>query len=286
MEGSIIRAAIRLAAYVALTLPLMPVQAALVWAGRWSGVASRLAGRLPLAYHRLCCRIFGVTVERRGAPGADRPLLIVANHVSYFDIVVLSACLETSFVAKREIANWPFFGWLAKLQRTVFVGRRTRGVAGERDDVARHLAQGLNLVLFPEGTSSDGTHVLPFKSSLFGVAEVRGGKPLVVQPASIAYLRLDGMPIGRQWRPFFAWYGEMDLAPHLWRLIGLGRLTVAVEFHAPLTLEQCGSRKALSAACERAVARGLAAAHAGWRPPPPAPDRAVGVAGPPIGAVP
>ena len=181
MVSSRVRAAARLLFYVLLTLPLMPVQALFVALG------SRGASRLPLLYHRLCCRIFGIELVVEGEVATARPTLFVANHISYLDIEVLSAVVETSFVAKREIAGWPFFGWLARLQRTVFVDRRARGVEGERDELARHLKERRNIVLFAEGTSSDGNRLLPFKSALFSVAERNvGGAPLAVQPVTIA----------------------------------------------------------------------------------------------------
>jgi len=158
----------------------------------------------------------------------------------------------------------PFFGLLAKLQRSVFIDRRPNRAGAQRDEMVARLESGDSLILFPEGTSGDGNRVLPFKSALFAVAGLRPhGKPLVVQPVSIAYTRLDGMPIGRYLRPYFAWYGDMDLLGHLWRALGLGHLTVAVEFHPPVTLEDFASRKALAGHCQRAVADGLATALSG-----------------------
>jgi 1-acyl-sn-glycerol-3-phosphate acyltransferase len=264
MISSAPRALMRLTGYVALTLPLMPVQALLL------ATSPKLARRLPYVYHRLVCRIFGIDLDIRGTISSHRPTLFVANHISYLDIEALSAAVPTCFVAKSEIAGWPLFGWLAKLQRTVFVNRRATGVAGERDHLAQRLDEGENVVLFAEGTSSDGNRLRPFKSALFSAADrTVHGTPLVVQPVSIAYTRLDGLPIGRQWRPFFAWYGDMNLAPHLWAAIGIGRLTVTVEFHAPVTYAQFGSRKALASHCQATIARGLETANCG-RPLPPA----------------
>src|SRR3546814_8218171 len=105
--------------------------------------------------------------------------------------------------------------------------------------MTRRLEAGDDLVLFPEGTSGDGNRVLAFKSALFSVAERRPqGEPLTVQPVSIAYTRLDGLPLGRYLRPFFAWYGDMELGHHLWHAIGLGRVTVMVEFHEPVRSEE------------------------------------------------
>ncbi len=278
MVSSAVRALTRLVLYTLLTLPLMPVQATLV-ASR-----SRLARRLPHVYHRLCCGIFGLEVQIVGAISPARPTLFVANHMSYLDIEVFSAAVETCFVAKREVARWPFFGRLAKLQQTIFVDRRASSIAGERDDLARCLAEGSNVVLFAEGTSNDGSRLRPFKSALFSVAErtVNGG-PLTVQPVTIAYTRLDGMPIGRQVRPFIAWYGDMDLAPHLWFSIGMGRITVVLQFHDPVTLPALGTRKALAAHCQATIGAALEAANFG-RTLPPAARLPAGAAEPTRGA--
>jgi lyso-ornithine lipid O-acyltransferase len=254
MPGLMLRLG-RIAAYTALTLPLMPVQTVLVAA------ESRWARRLPVVYHRLCCRIMGFHIECHGTISAQRPTLFIVNHTSYLDIMILSAAMEASFVAKSEVARWPLFGWLARLQRTVFVDRNARrGVGAQRDSIRRRLATGDNLILFPEGTSSDGSRVLPFKSALFAAAEE--GR-VVVQPVSVAYVRLDGIPIGRFYRPFFAWYGDMDLAPHLWTALGLGQVTVSITFHPPVRFGDFGSRKLLAEHCWRQIATGVAAALAG-----------------------
>ncbi len=123
---------------------------------------------------------------------------------------------------------------------------------------------GSDLVLFPEGTSSDGNRVLPFKSALFGAAEsLVDGAPVAVQPVSITYVRLNGMPMGRYLRPFFAWYGDMELASHLWALLGLGNVTVNVEFHPVVTRANFASRKALAEHCHNVVAEGVASALSG-----------------------
>ncbi|MBI3453583.1 MAG: 1-acyl-sn-glycerol-3-phosphate acyltransferase [Rhodospirillales bacterium] len=268
--ASPLRALWRSLVYLALTLPLMPVQALGLAAG------AGFTRRLPVVYNRLVCRLLGLRVEASGEIAPVQPVLFIANHVSYFDIAILSSLVDTCFVAKREVAGWPLFGWLAKLQRTVFIARRRGGVTDERDGVVHRLSEGRNVVLFAEGTSGDGNRILPFKSALFSVAQATiDGRPLVVQPVSLAYTRLDGMPLGRQWRPFVAWYGDMDMAPHLWTAIGLGRLTVMVEFHRPATMAEFGTRKALAGYCERQVASGLAAANSGRRPASLAPPEAV-----------
>ncbi len=256
--GSPLRALFRLLLYLSLTFALIPAQVVAV------ATRSKLRERIPLFYHRLCCRIFGLSVEVRGRVAAERPVLFASNHSSYLDIMVLASLIPCSFVAKREVASWPLFGLLAKLQRTVFVVRDRRHAAERRDEMTQRLSDGDALVLFPEGTSNDGNRVLPFKSSLFAVAQREvGGRPLTVQPVSVAYVALDGMPLGRFLRPFYAWYGDMDMAPHIWRVAGLGNPTVIVEFHPPAPPEAFDSRKALAEYCYKAVASGVARALSG-----------------------
>jgi len=263
--GSPYRSAIRLTAYVLFTCIISAVQVLAL------ALRSRLSKTLPVIYHHACCRLLNIIVERRGVMSTTAPTLFVCNHSSYLDISALGSVIPGSFVAKTEVANWPFFGFLARLQRTVFVDRQRRSTHQQRDDLAKRLDAGDNLILFPEGTSNDGNRTLPFRSALFAVAERRvgstgnGGAPLTVQPVSLAYIRLNGFPIGRTLRPFFAWYGDMDLFGHLWRVAGLGRIEVVVEFHAPVTIEQFGSRKALAEHCQRVVAGGVAAALTGYR---------------------
>jgi 1-acyl-sn-glycerol-3-phosphate acyltransferase len=257
-----LRAGYNLLAITVWTLALLPFQLL----GLAFGL--RLASQLPQFYHRGNCAILGIKLERVGERLRQRPVLYAANHTSWIDIIVLSAVIPGSFVAKREVAGWPIAGTLAKLQRSVFVDRDRRRVAAHRDDMlGRHLAGDL-LILFPEGTSNDGNRVLPFKSSFFAVAEKPiNGQTLTVQPVSVAYTRLNYMPMGRHLRPYFAWYGDMELLPHLWRMLGIGPITVVVEFHRPVSIEDFASRKTLAAHCHAEVTAGVSRALAG-RPTP------------------
>src|SRR5207249_977506 len=136
----------RLAAYLAFTLLLMPVQAiGLLLGQRW-------VTAFPKFYHRCCCYILGLRVRRIGRPTAMRPVLFAANHVSYLDITIFGSLIAGSFIAKNEVARWPLFGWLAKLQRSVFVDRQVRSTAQQRDSIARRLAGKEALILFRDGT--------------------------------------------------------------------------------------------------------------------------------------
>ena len=238
----------------------MPVQAvALAW-------GAPLAERLPATYHRICARLLGFDIVVRGKMATETPALFVGNHTSYLDAMVLGTIIEGCFIAKSEVADWPLIGWLAKLQRTVFVERRSSRTANQRDEIGARLAAGDRLILFPEGTSGDGVKVLPFKSALFAVAETPvAGAPLLVQPFSIAYTALAGLPVGREWRPLLAWYGDMEIAPHAWRILTFATVRAEVRFHQPVTIGQYGSRKALAEHCFEVVRHGVAEANSGRR---------------------
>ncbi|WP_420403009.1 lysophospholipid acyltransferase family protein [Nisaea sp.] len=251
----------RIALYSALTFTLLPLQMLLL------ALRSPMSSALPVFYHGLCARLLGFRVKVRGRPLAKGPALYASNHASYFDIVILGSLLRASFIAKSEVKSWPGFGLLAILQRTVFVERRRGRSKVHADVIADRLAGGDRLVLFPEGTSNDGNRTLPFKSSMFAAAEPRDGDAPVadlrVQPVSITYTRLNGMPMGRGLRPFYAWYGDMDLVPHLLEALALGRVDVEVEFHEPVDPATFANRKALAAHCEQVVSRGVSRALSG-----------------------
>lgn len=254
-----LRALWRLFVYLGIMTPLCMV---------FQGTALRLnlpvSRTFPLWFHRQVCRVVGVQIERRGRQSRVHPTLYVANHVSYLDIEVMGALIKGSFVAKAEIAKWPIFGTMARLQRSIFVERKPHRTGAARDEMLKRLEAGENLMLFAEGTSGDGTHVLPFKSALFAAAEVRPqGKPLTVQAVSITYARLDGLPMGRYLRPYFAWYGDMDMASHGWNIFGLGKIGVIVEFHKPVTIDEFPNRKALAEHCQAQVMRGVSNALSG-----------------------
>ena len=238
-----------LLAFALFTIPLMPLQQMFVWL--WP----TMARRFPMHYHRMVCRILGVRVRIIGQAPRSGPVLIASNHVSWLDIVVLSAVAPLSFIAKREVNGWPFFGALARLQRTVFVDRDRRHATGNsRDEMRERFKAGDILVLFPEGTSTDGAYVQPFKSAFFGAAEYPG---VLVQPVTVAYTGHRNLPMNRRLRPSYAWYGDMDLPPHLWEALSTGPIEVTVIFHQPLSLSGELTRKHLAAHAEALVRQGL-----------------------------
>lgn len=229
------------------------------------------------------CLLLDLRVQMIGKPAGtvggasrraqgERPVIYVSNHSSWLDIPVLGAKLYSVFVAKGDIEKWPIMGLISKIGRTIFVSRNRSTTGRERDEMITRLATGDNLVLFPEGTSSDGSRVLPFMSTFFAIAKLprlpKGSEELMpsyppgltplIQPVSLVYDRLEGLPVHRAQRPVFAWYGDMDLGPHVWQFLKRGSKRATILLHPPLDPHDFPSRKALSNAAWKAVAEGAA----------------------------
>jgi len=250
---------------------LLPGRGKVVFARVYWTVMCRLVG--------LRVRLIGPRLPGRGANG--RPIVYVSNHSSWLDILVLGGRLEACFIAKEEVAGWPVVSWIAKLGRSAFTRRKKTSIGRERDDMRARLAGGDNLILFPEGTTSDGSRVMAFRSAFLSIAELPvtpDGKPPLVQPVSVVYDRLGYLPAGRAQRPLFAWYGDMDLASHFWRLAQYHGLRATVLLHPPLDPASFPSRKALAQATWTVVADGAAMLR--QNRPPPLPDAAGGNAQP------
>ena len=184
----------------------------------------------------------------------DKKVLYVANHISYLDILILGAFLKGLFVAKSEIKNWPLINKIADLGRTIFVYRsKISSIKEQVKILENYLEKKENLILFPEGTSSDGSKVLPFKSSLFSLTELKKFQEYKVQPITISYSKIDGMPVEKKFRPFFAWFGNMDLISHAWKFLGLGFSEVDIKFHKPIKFKYFKNRKEASKVCQNII---------------------------------
>ncbi|MEP3430699.1 MAG: lysophospholipid acyltransferase family protein [Roseibium sp.] len=229
-----------------------------------------LQRKLPQIWHVIAIRLVGIRIEQIGQPSCDRPLLITSNHASWVDITVIGSLMPLSFIAKSEVSGWPIFGLLAKLQRTVFVNRTKRTETGQVASViAERMATGDAMVLFAEGTSNDGNCVLPFRSALLGAATRalgdEDGAEVWVQPLSIAYQGFYGVPMGRAHRPHAAWYGDMELAGHLWGIFTSGALDVIIRWGDPVLVDRTTDRKALTKRLESDV-RAMTVASLRQRP--------------------
>ncbi len=213
----------------------------------WSPVPVQVFSRLALAVLGIRLRVQGRPITGRGG--------MVANHASWLDIFVLNAPAQVTFVSKSEVANWPGIGFLARATGTIFIDRNARDAGRQRDILERHLLRGGQLVFFPEGTSTDGRRVLPFKSTLFA-AFFTSGLPshAAVQPVTVVY----EAPRGEDPR-YYGWWGDMDFGPHMLKLLAARRGGgVTVVYHDPLRLADYPDRKQMARECERRVRSGMA----------------------------
>lgn len=246
--GGRFRAVRRIATILVWTLLAIPIQALLM----------ALPGRGNIAFGRFYWRtvawLMGLRIRVVGTPAKGPATLFVSNHSSWLDIVVLGSALDACFVAKREVGEWPVINIVAKLGRTVFVSRSRTQTKGEAGVIRERLGQGDNIILFPEGTTSDGGRVLPFRSAFLSVAD----HARIVQPVSVVFDRLGGLPACRRDRPLFAWYGDMEIGSHFWRLARRSKTRATVVLHAPLDPAHYQDRKLLTAACAEVVGEGCA----------------------------
>lgn len=259
-KTSIVRAGLRAGGFLAVTGTLVGPYAL---AGLVAPAAKRPIARF---WFRTCQKICGLLVRVKGLPHHGGATLIAANHVSYLDIIVLGALVDARFVAKKDVAGWPLFGLLARLANTIFVSRERRHARSDGGELRGALDRGENIILFPEGTSSNGLNVLPFKSALFSAVEPESVDPgVVMQPVSVAYARYaDGRKLKGELTDLYAWYGDMTLAGHLMSVFGLKGCVVEVNFMPPIRPIAFPDRKSLAVACERAVRQSLISSHRGY----------------------
>lgn len=208
----------------------------------WTPYLTQAVCRMNLALLGLRLRVTGRPMTARGA--------VVANHSSWLDIFVLNAGQRIYFVAKAEVSGWAFIGWLARATGTVFIRRNAAEARDQQRLFETRLLAGHQLLFFPEGTSTDSARVLPFKPTLFQAFFAPDlYRELQIQPVTVIYRA----PAGADPR-FYGWWGEMDFAPHLLRMLAARRHgSVEVIYHPPVPVDAFASRKELAAHCERVV---------------------------------
>jgi len=241
--GGRLRASRRIFTAILFTLFCIPVQAVLI---QLPGPAKNSFARF---YHRSLCWLIGLELRVIGTPCQKARTLYVSNHSSWLDILVLGATLDARFVSKAEVASWPLIGWVAKLGRSVFVSRSRGRTGGEVQDLRSRIEAGDSIILFPEGTTSDGARVLPFRSSFLSVADAAAQ----IQPLALVYDRLGGLPVGRRDRPLFAWYGDMETGSHAWKLLRRTGTRVTVVLDESFAPDALPDRKALAALLSRSI---------------------------------
>ena len=210
---------------------------------------------LPRFFHRIGCFWLGLRVTTIGEPATGRPTLLVSNHIAWTDIVAIGSVADVAFVAKREVGEWFFVSTMARLQKTIFVDRTRRSDAGRTASaMGAHLAGGNAMVLFAEGQSDSGTHVLPFRSALVGAAQHAmidaGAKDVMIQPLTVAYTSMQGLPISRNERGLLRWSKSKSAKQNIRDILGGPVKNVTVAFGTPRSLNEGDNRKRVTKAAE------------------------------------
>lgn len=207
-------------------------------------------------FFKLSLHVLHFRITSIGAPSDLRPLMIVSNHSSYLDVFVVGAQIPVSFTPKREVRSWPVIGFLCVLADCVFVERRPAYMEQARSEMAKRISEGRVLCLFPEGTTSNGKTLKPFKSGFLSLAEDHA---LPVQPASITLTHIGDDVITDATREMAAWVGDATFFGHFWNVLGMPGLRATIRWHAPLHLKDFADRKALTKAAETMVTAGVMA---------------------------
>lgn len=249
-------AAIKLFVFAFLCVIVVPPQALLMLFTK-----GRAAYVLPHWWHKSVCGVLGIRVTAKGKPVTDKQVFFVGNHLSYLDISAIATQIcYASFVAKADVSGWPVFGYLSKLQQTIFISRSRADAKKESNALEDNLDQGKSLIIFPEGTSTDGLAVMPFKSSLFALLLKDKYKNLLIQPFTLELLSVGGkVPNNKETRNTYAWPFDDDtpLGAHLWRFAKSGGAEILIRFHAPIAAGAYSDRKELAKTCQDAVSKGL-----------------------------
>lgn len=258
--GSVALCVCRIVGILVLTLGTFSA-AAFVIVCRLPGITS-----LHAFYFRYLTWICGLKVVVLGKMCTQRSVLFISNHSSYLDYIILSSLIiQGVFVAKVEIRHWPIIGFCSRLTDVIYIDRLAKNqVKLQNEKIHHYLQMGHRIILFPEGTTSDGQSLLPFKTSLFANVDMEiEGSLVTIQPISVTAVALDDIPIGRCFRSLYAWYGVMDFLSHLWIFLQLGEVTVEVMFHPPITSAEFKDRKEVSHYCSMVIQKGMSDAIRG-----------------------
>ena len=238
---------IRLIIFFLLTLALLPFQFIIVF------FIKNYTYIIPHFYHKICRIIFGIKVKTFGKVSIKFPILLISNHASYLDIIILGSLFKTSFVAKKEIAKWPLLGILAKLQNSIFIDRKISSLKNQEKKIIEHLKKKRNLVIFPEGTSSDGNRVLPFKSSLFNIFEKNLNAKISIQTMTIVYKKINGATMNKLDRKNITWHSNMNLIPNIFNVLKKLSIEVEVIFNEEFLPNKKYDRKKLALYCWKKI---------------------------------
>ena len=243
--------------YIPVMIVLIPLQFVITRLGLfWNGPT--------MIFHKLGCIFLGLRVRTIGEPLHNRPTLLLSNHISWTDIIAIGSVADVTFVAKTGVRNTFFVGFMASLQRTLFVDYHRRQDAKRTStEMAKRLARNGAVLLFAEGHRDLGTHVQPFRSALVGAAqeamEEGGAKDVAIQPVTIAYTHLQGLPVSRNERSAISGMNARGFRAVVANLLTSGMKDVTIAFGAPIPLTADTDRKVVTKLAEVQVRRMLVA---------------------------
>ena len=252
-----LRAVARIGAAAVYAAPILAAQIAV------AGPAFKDFETFPRLLERGLIKIMGIRATFNGSARADRPVLFAANHMSYLDIILLGAHIPGSFVAKKEIRRWPVAGQAAIAVKTIFSERRVGTLRRDQQQIVEALNSGRNVILFPEGTTSDGAGLLPFKGGLLclsfnNVSRVELNKEIFIQPVSLRVTQVDGVSVKEMpaLRRKFAWVGGENVGRHFWEMAKIGGMSLEITVHEPINPADYPDRRAFAKAVEDKVRGG------------------------------
>src|SRR5262245_59390495 len=212
---------------------------------------------------RACLMILGLKINVHRLSDdlhSSNRRLLVSNHQSYLDVVIIASVFPALFVAKTEVGRWPLFGWLSKLGGTIFVDREdARSGVKCAYRVSRALRDGVVVQVFPEATTGDGSTVLPF-NGLFFASGVRSRASVL--PLTIKFQSVNGRPVDRESLDMVCWYGEMNFARHFWNLLNIESAEVSLMINEPIKPARAQRAKVLAQVARERIFRSFANADA------------------------
>ena len=243
--------------FVPVMIVLIPIQFVITRLGLfWNGPT--------LLFHKVGCIFLGIRVKTIGEPLHGRPTLLLSNHISWTDIIAIGSVADVTFVAKSSVRSTFFVGFMASLQRTLYVDyHRRQDAKRTSDEMAKRLSRNGAVLLFAEGHRDLGTHVQPFRSALVGAAQAAmeegGAKDVAIQPVTVAYTHLQGLPVSRNERSGISGMNARGFAAVVTNLLTSGVKDVTIAFGAPIPLGPGTDRKVVTKLAENQVRRMLVA---------------------------
>lgn len=207
---------------------------------------------------KILVKILNINIIEKGSDNLSaRSKMIVSNHTSYVDIFIIGSCLEARFTPKIEVSSWPVINFLVNLSLPLYIHRNARKSFEQKQQIRNAIKSGNNIVVFPEATTNNGLNLLPFKSSLFSVAEPEFendiDEQIPIQPISVVYREFNGEKVTEKNIDKIAWHGEMTFMPHIWGIFKSKNIVAEIIYHPEIYFNNFIDRKTLAKHCHELI---------------------------------